>query len=44
MNAFNAFIEKHEHEMHKGGKKFTWTNKQEQTIQSNIDRVLMTMD
>jgi hypothetical protein len=45
MNAFNTFIEKHElREMHRGGQKFTWTNKQEQPIQSNTDRMLMTTD
>jgi hypothetical protein len=43
MNAFNSFIKRFSlREVHREGPKFTWTNKQECPIMSNIDRVLVT--
>ena len=45
MDMFNNFIEKFElRELHRGGSKYTWTNKQEVPIQSNIDRVLVSTE
>jgi endonuclease/exonuclease/phosphatase family metal-dependent hydrolase len=42
VDAFNNFIEKHNlREIHRGGARFTWTNKQETLIQSNLDRVIV---
>jgi hypothetical protein len=44
MRAFNDFIGRFElREIHRG-RKFTWTNKQDSPIMSNIDRVLVTTD
>jgi exonuclease III len=41
MDAFNSFIEKFSlREIYRNGPKFTWTNKRDAPIQSNIDRVL----
>ena len=45
MDLFNNFIEKFElRELHRGGGKYTWTNKQDIPIQSNIDRVLVSTE
>jgi hypothetical protein len=39
MEAFKSFIEgRNLREVHRNGPKFTWTNKQENPIQSNIDK------
>jgi len=45
MNAFNTFIEQFGlREIKKTCTKFTWTNKQENPVLSNIDRVLVSTD
>ena len=45
MNAFNTFIEQFGlREIKKTGTKFTWTNKQDNPVLSNIDRVLVSTD
>ena len=45
MKLFNDFIEKFDlRDLHRGGGKFTWTNKQTNPIQSNIDRVLVSTE
>ena len=45
MKLFNDFIEKFDlRDLHRGGGKFTWTNKQTNPIQSNIDRVLISTE
>jgi endonuclease/exonuclease/phosphatase family metal-dependent hydrolase len=45
MNAFNSFIERFSsREVHMEGPKFTWTNKHECPIMSNIDRVSVTTE
>ena len=42
IRAFNDFIgDLGLIEIHRGGTRFTWTNKQENPVQSNIDRVLV---
>lgn len=45
MDLFNPFIEKNNlREIQRSGARFTWTNKQLISIQSNIDRVLCTIE
>jgi exonuclease III len=45
VDAFNNFIEKLSlREMHRGGPRFTWTNKQVDPTQSNLDRVIVSTD
>ena len=45
MDTFNSFIDSHYlREIHRVGGKYTWTNKQQHPIKSNIDRVLMTTE
>ena len=45
INAFNSFIDEHNlREMHRHGPRFTWTNKRDCPIKSNIDRVFMTIE
>jgi exonuclease III len=43
MRAFNNYIENSNlREIHRVAARFTWTNMQENPVQSNIDRVLVT--
>ena len=45
IRAFNDFIGDLDlREIHRMGPKFTWTNKQENPVQSNIDRVLVAIE
>ncbi|GJM94815.1 hypothetical protein PR202_ga11494 [Eleusine coracana subsp. coracana] len=45
MEVFNSFISDVAlREIHSGGSRFTWTNKQESPIQSVLDRILATAD
>ena len=45
MDTFNSFIDSHYlREIDRVGGKYTWTNKQQHPIKSNIDRVLMTTE
>lgn len=45
MDAFNSFIEQHSlRELTRLGARYTWNNKQDRPIQSNIDRVFMTTE
>ena len=45
MNMFNSFIERCQlREIKRVGSRYTWTNKQDNQVLSNIDRVFMTTD
>lgn len=45
MENFNFFIDLHQlREIKKSGSKYTWTNKQDNPILSNIDRILVSTD